>query len=52
MLWRQLLREWRSGEIQLLAVSLLLAVAIVSGVSGFTDRLHLRVSALTRRLWE
>lgn len=49
MLWRQLLREWRSGEIQLLAVSLLLAVAIVSGVSGFTDRLHRGIVAESHR---
>ena len=49
MLWRQLLREWRSGEIQLLAVALLLAVAIVSGVSGFTDRLHRGIVAESNR---
>lgn len=49
MLWRQLLREWRSGEIQLLAVALLLAVAIVSGVSGFTDRLHRGIVAESHR---
>jgi putative ABC transport system permease protein len=33
-------RNWRSGELKLLGFSLLLAVAVLSGISIFTDRLE------------
>ena len=36
-------REWRAGELHVLIVSLALAVAMVSGISLFTDRLSLRL---------
>lgn len=35
-----LIRNWRSGELKLLGVSLILAVAVLSGISIFTDRLE------------
>ena len=37
---RLLWRNWRSGEVKILAFSLLMAVAIVSGIGVFTDRLE------------
>jgi len=35
-----LMRNWRSGELKLLAISLVLAVAVLSGIAVFTDRLE------------
>ncbi|GGY73209.1 hypothetical protein GCM10011613_17850 [Cellvibrio zantedeschiae] len=35
-----LLRNWRSGELKLLGVSIVLAVAVLSGIAIFTDRLE------------
>ncbi|HHM06486.1 MAG TPA: FtsX-like permease family protein [Gammaproteobacteria bacterium] len=37
--WRLLRRDWRAGELQVLAVALLIAVASVASVSFFTDRI-------------
>lgn len=37
---RQLLRDWRSGELKLLGSALVLAVASVSAVGFFTDRIE------------
>ena len=36
-----LLRNWRSGELKLLSLSLVLAVAVLSGIAVFTERLEL-----------
>jgi len=38
--WRQLLREFRSGELRLLALALVVAVAAVTAVGFFADRVH------------
>ncbi len=35
-----LIRNWRSGELRLLGVSIVLAVAVLSGIAIFTDRLE------------
>lgn len=39
--WRFLLRDWRSGELWLLMVSMLIAVAISTAIALFSDRLQL-----------
>lgn len=38
--FRLLWRNWRSGEVKILAGALMLAVAVVSAISVFTDRLE------------
>lgn len=35
-----LIRNWRSGELRLLSVSIVLAVAVLSGIAIFTDKLE------------
>lgn len=35
-----LIRNWRSGELKLLSISIVLAVAVLSGIAIFTDRLE------------
>ncbi len=42
--WRWLRREWRGGELPLLAVAVVLAVASVSAVGFFADRVHRAMS--------
>lgn len=37
--WRMLRRDWRAGELQLLGLALVLAVAALTAVSVFADRL-------------
>ena len=38
--WRLLRREWRSGELNILIVALLIAVASVTSIDLFTQRVH------------
>ncbi len=38
--WRLLRRDWRSGELSLLSLSLVLTVAAISAVGFFTDRVE------------
>jgi len=38
--WRTLLRDWRAGELRLLAVAVTLAVAALTSVAFFADRLN------------
>lgn len=45
-----LLRNWRSGELKLLSISLMLAVAVVSGIAIFTDRLDTTLAAQSTSL--
>jgi len=40
MAWRQTLRDFRAGELRLLALAVLLAVAALSAVGFFADRLN------------
>ncbi len=43
LLWR----NFKSGELRLLTLSLILAVAVVSGISLFTDRLKNTLTPLS-----
>ncbi len=38
--WRQIRREWKSGELRALAASLLVAVSAMTAVASFTDRVE------------
>lgn len=38
--WRILWRDWRSGELRVLALSIILAVTIVTSIGLFVERLH------------
>ncbi|MFN9574210.1 MAG: ABC transporter permease, partial [Betaproteobacteria bacterium] len=39
--WRMTLRDWRAGELRLLAGALVIAVAAVTSVGFFVDRIRL-----------
>lgn len=39
--WRFLVRDWRSGELWLLILSLLMAVSVSTAIAMFSDRLQL-----------
>ncbi|MFZ1829090.1 MAG: ABC transporter permease, partial [Candidatus Competibacteraceae bacterium] len=40
MAWRALRRDWQSGELRVLAIALVIAVASVAAVGFFTDRIQ------------
>ena len=49
--WRSLAREFRSGELAILALALVIAVAAVGSVGLFTDRVaRARLQAAARGL--
>ena len=47
--WRQTLRDFRAGELRLLALAVMLAVAALTAVGFFADRLNQRPGARCRR---
>ncbi len=54
--WRQTLRDFRAGELRLLALAVMLAVAALSAVGFFADRLNQGLardatSSAARRGW-
>ena len=48
--WRLLLRDWRAGEVTLLVAALVIAVAAVTTVSFFTDRVQLALTQQSNQL--
>ncbi len=48
--WRFLFREWRSGELKVLGFSLILAVAAITSVGFFTDRVNRALSQQANEL--
>jgi putative ABC transport system permease protein len=48
--WRQTLRDFRAGELRLLAVAVLLAVAALTAVGFFADRLNNGLARDARQL--
>lgn len=48
--WRLLVREYRSGELRLLALALLIAVAAVTAVGFFADRVRLALEREAHQL--
>lgn len=49
--FKLLLRNWRSGELKLLSISLVLAVAVLSGISIFTNRLDTSLRLQCNAIW-
>ena len=47
---RLLLREWRAGELRVLVLAVLIAVAGLASVNAFTARMHLALSQESNRL--
>lgn len=45
-----LIRNWRSGELRLLSIALLVAITVVSGVSVFSERLETSLQLQTAEL--
>ncbi len=43
--WRSLRRQWRGGELRALAIALVIAVAAITSVGFFTDRVERALSA-------
>ena len=48
--WRQMLRDFRAGELRLLALAVLLAVAALTAVGFFADRLNTGLARDARQL--
>src|SRR5262245_52276955 len=48
--WRLLLRDWRAGEITLIAAALVIAVAAVTTVGFFTERVQRAFTQEANRL--
>ena len=48
--WRQLLRDFRAGELRLLVVAVMLAVAALSAVGFFADRLNQSLARDARQM--
>ncbi|MDP4651987.1 MAG: ABC transporter permease, partial [Haliea sp.] len=46
---RMLARDWRGGELGVLVAALVLAVAVVSGISAFTTRLQTALAQESHR---
>ena len=51
MAWRQTLRDLRAGELRLLAVAVMLAVAALTAVGFFADRLNTGWRAMPAPCW-
>src|ERR1700730_549353 len=48
--WRMTLRDWRAGELTMLLLALVLAVAALSSVGFLADRLHQGLERDARRM--
>lgn len=42
--WRMLRRDWRAGELRVLVLAVVVAVASLTSVAAFTDRVHLALA--------
>ena len=49
--WRTLWRDWRAGELRLLVLAVTLAVAALTAVGFFADRLRAGCSATLPNCW-